>query len=122
MSHQKKTFLTILGGAKVRHKIAVIQHLLGKVNTLIVGGAMAYTFLKAQGQPVGKSRVEDDKLDLAKQILQEAKSRKVKFLLPIDHVVADRFDANARAQTVKTIPDNLMGLDIGPESVELFSE
>jgi len=122
MSHPEKPFVAILGGAKVSDKIAVIQHLLGKVNTLIVGGAMAYTFLKAQGQPVGKSRVEDDKLDLAKKILQDAKSHNVKFLLPVDHVVADRIDANAKAQTVKTIPENLMGLDIGPESAELFSE
>ena len=122
MSHPEKPFVAILGGAKVSDKIAVIQHLLGKVNTLIVGGAMAYTFLKAQGQPVGKSRVEDDKLDLAQKILQDAKSHNVKFLLPVDHVVADRIDANAKAQTVKTIPENLMGLDIGPESAELFSE
>ena len=100
----------------------MIQNLLTKVDTLIVGGAMAYTFLKAQGQPVGKSRVEDDKLDLAKKILHEAKSHNVKFLLPIDHVVADRIDASAKAQIVKSIPENLMGLDIGPESVELFSE
>ena len=122
MSHPEKPFVAILGGAKVSDKIAVIQHLLSKVNTLIVGCAMAYTFLKAQGQPVGKSRVEDDKLDLAKKILQDAKSHNVKFLLPVDHVVADRIDANAKAQTVKTIPENLMGLDIGPESAELFSE
>ncbi len=103
-------------------KIGVIQNLISKVDTLIVGGAMAYTFLKAQGQTVGKSRVEEDKVDLARQLLQDAKARKVKFLLPVDHVVADRIDLNARVQTVKAIPDNLMGLDIGPESVELFSE
>jgi phosphoglycerate kinase len=122
MSHPEKPFIAILGGAKVSDKIGVIQHLMNKVDTLIIGGAMAYTFLKAQGQPVGKSRVEEDKLDLARQILQNAKARNVKFLLPVDHVVADRIDANARTQTVKTIPDNLMGLDIAPESIELFSE
>src|SRR5215475_3920523 len=122
MSHPEKPFIAILGGAKVSDKIAVIEHLLTKVDSLIVGGAMAYTFLKAQGQPVGKSRVEDDKLDLAKEILQSAKARDVKILLPVDHVVASGIDANARTQTVKTIPDGLMGLDIGPESVELFSE
>lgn len=122
MSHPEKPFIAILGGAKVSDKIGVIQNLLAKVDTLIVGGAMAYTFLKAQGQPVGKSRVEDDKLDLAKQLLQEAKTRNVKFLLPFDHVVAERIDANAKTQTVKTIPDGVMGLDIGPESVEAFSE
>jgi phosphoglycerate kinase len=122
MSHPEKPFVAILGGAKVSDKIAVIENLLNKVNALIVGGAMAYTFLKAQGQPVGKSRVEDDKVDLAKKILQDAKSRNVKFLLPVDHVVADKLEAGAKTQTVKSIPDNLMGLDIGPESVELFSD
>jgi phosphoglycerate kinase len=122
MSDPERPFVAILGGAKVSDKIAVIESLLAKVNVLIIGGAMAYTFLKAQGQPVGKSRVEDDKLDLARSILQEAKGKNVKLLLPVDHVVADRIDANARTQTVKAIPDNLMGLDIGPESIELFSE
>jgi phosphoglycerate kinase len=122
MSHPEKPFVAILGGAKVSDKLGVIDNLLTKVDTLIVGGAMAYTFLKAQGQPVGKSRVEEDKLDLAKKILQDAKSRNVKFLLPVDHVVAEKMDAGAKTQTVKSIPENLMGLDIGPESVELFSE
>src|SRR4029077_12417912 len=83
MEHPEKPFIAILGGAKVSDKIGVIQNLLTKVNTLIIGGAMAYTFLKAQGEQVGKSRVEEDKLDLAKQILQDAKARKVKFLLPV---------------------------------------
>lgn len=122
MSHPQKPFVAILGGAKVSDKIGVIQNLLAKVDTLIIGGAMAYTFLKAQGQVVGKSRVEDDKLDLAKQLLLDAKSRNVKFMLPVDHVVADRIDANATTQIVKTIPEGVMGLDIGPESVEAFSE
>src|SRR5947207_1714072 len=96
MSHPEPPFIAILGGAKVSDKIGVIQHLLTKVDTLIIGGAMAYTFLKAQGQPVGKSRVEEDKLDLARQILQDAKARKVKFLLPVDHIAADKFDAGAK--------------------------
>src|SRR5439155_19011070 len=122
MSHPEKPFIAILGGAKVSDKIGVIQNLLTKVDTLIIGGAMAYTFLKAQGQPVGRSRVEEDKLDLAKQLLQDAKSHKVNLLLPVDHVVADRIDASVKTQIVKTIPDGLMGLDIGPETVELFSE
>src|SRR6266487_251234 len=100
MSHPEKPFIAILGGAKVSDKIAVIQSLLTKVDSLIIGGAMAYTFMKAQGQPVGKSRVEDDKLDLANQILQAAKKRNVKFLLPLDHVVANHIDANARTQIV----------------------
>jgi phosphoglycerate kinase len=122
MSNPEKPFVAILGGAKVSDKIAVIESLLTKVNTLLVGGAMAYTFLKAQGHPVGKSRVEDDKLDLAKRILRDAETHGVKFLLPVDHVVADRIDANAKAQTTKKIPDDLMGLDIGRESAELFAE
>jgi phosphoglycerate kinase len=125
MQHPEKPFVAILGGAKVSDKIAVIENLLKKVDTLIIGGAMAYTFLKAQGVQVGKSRVEEDKLDLARQILADAKAKGVKFLLPVDHVVADKLDAGAKAQTIgngQTIPDNLMGLDIGPESVELFSE
>jgi len=125
MQHPEKPFVAILGGAKVSDKIAVIENLLKKVDTLIIGGAMAYTFLKAQGVQVGKSRVEEDKLDLAKQILADAKAKNVRFLLPLDHVVAEKLDASAKAQTVgkgQEIPDGLMGLDIGPESVELFSE
>ncbi|HEV2175183.1 MAG TPA: phosphoglycerate kinase [Terriglobales bacterium] len=125
MEHPEKPFLAILGGAKVSDKIAVIESLLKKVNTLIIGGAMAYTFLKAQGMKVGRSRVEEDKLDLALRILADAKARGVKFLLPVDHIAADKIDANARVQTIapgQPIPDNLMGLDIGPQSVELFTE
>jgi len=125
MEHPEKPFLAILGGAKVSDKIAVIQNLLKKVDTLIIGGAMAYTFLKAQGMQVGKSRVEEDKLDLARQILADAKAKGVKFLLPVDHIAADKIDANAKPQAIaqgQPIPENLMGLDIGPESVELFSE
>jgi phosphoglycerate kinase len=125
MEHPEKPFVAILGGAKVSDKIAVIESLLRKVDTLIVGGAMAYTFLKAQGVKVGKSRVEEDKLDLARQILADAKAKGVKFLLPVDHIVADKLEAGAKPQTIaagQSIPENLMGLDIGPESAELFSE
>ncbi len=122
MSHPEKPFVAILGGAKVSDKIAVIENLMKKVNTLIVGGAMAYTFLKVRGHAVGRSRVEDEKLELAKQILRDAETHGVKFLLPVDHVVADKIDANAKVQIVKDIPENMMGLDIGPQTVELFSE
>ena len=125
MEHPEKPFVAILGGAKVSDKIAVIENLLKKVDTLIVGGAMAYTFLKAQGQQVGKSRVEEDKLNLAVQILSDAKRRGVKFLLPVDHVVADKIDSNAKPQTIaqgQPIPENLMGLDIGPATIDAFSE
>ena len=90
-----KPFVAILGGAKVSDKIPVIRNLLHKVDSLIIGGGMAYTFLKAQGEHVGKSLVEEDKIELAKQLLQEAKTRKLKLLLAVDHVVADKVDANA---------------------------
>jgi phosphoglycerate kinase len=125
MEHPEKPFIAILGGAKVSDKIGVIQNLLTKVDALIIGGAMAYTFLKAQGQKVGRSRVEEDKLDVAREILKQAKSRNVKLLLPVDHIAADKIDASAKPHTIavgEPIPDNLMGLDIGPETVEQFSE
>jgi phosphoglycerate kinase len=121
----EKPFVAILGGAKVSDKIPVINHLLGKVDSLIIGGGMAYTFLKALGEQVGKSLVEEDKLDLAKQLLQEAKTRKLKLLLPIDHVAADKVDANAHITKVdqgQPIPANLMALDIGLKTVESFEE
>lgn len=121
----ERPFVAILGGAKVSDKIGVIQHLLSKVDVLIVGGGMAYTFLKAQGQAVGKSLVEEDKVQLAKDLLQQAKAHKVKLLLPTDHVIADRVDANAITKIVgpsQPIPDNMMALDIGPETIETFSE
>ncbi|MGO9126893.1 MAG: phosphoglycerate kinase [Terriglobales bacterium] len=125
MQHPEKPFVAILGGAKVSDKIAVIENLLTKVDVLIIGGAMAYTFLKAQGAEVGKSRVEDDKLDLARQIIRDAKKRGVRLLLPLDHLVADRIELNAVTHIIdatKPIPPNMMGLDIGPKSVEEFSE
>jgi len=125
MHHPEEPFVAILGGAKVSDKIGVIEHLMTKVDALIIGGAMAYTFLKAQGHQVGKSRVEDDKLDLARKILQDAKARNVKLLLPVDHVVADRIDVNAVVHIVngnQPIPPNMMGLDIGPQSIEEFAE
>jgi phosphoglycerate kinase len=121
----ERPFLAILGGAKVSDKIGVIKNLLGKVDVLIVGGGMAYTFLKAQGHSVGKSLVEEDKVPLAKDLLQQAKTRKVRFLLPTDHVIADRVDANALTKIVgpgQPIPDNMMALDIGPETIETFSD
>ena len=125
LQNPEEPFIAILGGAKVSDKIAVIQNLMSKVDTLLIGGAMAYTFLKAQGEQVGKSRIEEDRLDLARQLLQEAKDHKLKFLLPVDHVVADRIDVNAVVHIVNSgqpIPPNMMGLDIGPQTIELFSE
>jgi len=123
--HPEKPFVAILGGAKVSDKIGVIEHLMSKVDALLIGGAMAYTFLKAEGKQVGKSRVEEDKLDLARKILHDAKSRNVKILLPVDHVVADRIEVNAITHVVNgnsAIPANMMGLDIGPKTVEEYAE
>ena len=124
LRHPERPFIAILGGAKVSDKIGVIRNLLDKVDVLIIGGGMAYTFLKAQGEPVGKSLVEEDKVELARQLLKEAKSHKLKFLLPTDHVVAEKIDANAIVQTVASghIPANMMALDIGPKTIEAFTE
>lgn len=125
LEHPEQPFVAILGGAKVSDKINVIRNLMSKVNALIIGGGMAYTFLKAQGEQVGKSLVEEDKLDLARQLLQEAKTHKLKFLLPTDHLIADRIDANALTKIVnigEPIPANMMALDIGPKTIETFTE
>jgi phosphoglycerate kinase len=125
LRYPEDPFIAVLGGAKVSDKIGVIQNLMDKVDALIIGGAMAYTFLKAQGIEVGKSRVEEDKLDLARQILTQAKESKLKFLLPVDHIVASKIEANAVVRTVKPgqpIPGDMMGLDIGPQTAELFSD
>jgi 3-phosphoglycerate kinase len=111
----EKPFLAILGGAKVSDKILIVQQLARKVDALLVGGGMAYTLLKAQGKPVGSSKVESDKLEVARKILSSAR-----VVLPVDHVAADRFDAAARTQVVENVPDGWMGLDIGPRTVELF--
>ncbi len=125
LEHPEEPFVAILGGAKVSDKIGVIQNLLNKVNALIIGGGMAYTFLKAQGQEIGKSLLEADKIDLAKQLLAEAKKRNLKFLLPVDHVVASKPEANAVIQQIgegQPIPADKMALDIGPKTIEIFSE
>jgi phosphoglycerate kinase len=125
LEHPERPFVAILGGAKVSDKIGVIQNLLTKVDALIIGGGMAYTFLKAEGQPVGRSLVEGDKIQLAKDLLKQARERNIKFLLPTDHVIADRIEANALTKIVgsgQSIPDNMMALDIGPETIEAFSE
>ena len=125
LQHPEEPFIAILGGAKVSDKIGVIQNLMNKVNTLIIGGGMAYTFLKAQGQEIGKSLVETDKIELAKGLLAEARKRNIKFLLPIDHVVASKVEANAVVQQIgegQPIPADKMALDIGPKTIELFAE
>ena len=115
-------FTVVMGGAKVSDKIAVILSLLERCNHLIIGGAMAYTFLKFRGEAVGTSRVEEDKLDLVESIYRNAESRKVTIHLPTDHVCAAEFDRDATPQVVDAIPDGLMGLDIGPASTAAFAE
>ncbi len=123
LHNPSRPFIAILGGAKVSDKIGVIRNLMDKVDALIIGGGMAYTFLKARGEPVGKSLLEEDKLDLARQLLNETQERKLKFLLPVDHVVAAKPEEHARSSIVgegQPIPDDMMGLDIGPKTRELF--
>ena len=122
LANPEKPFLSILGGAKVSDKVLVINNLLEKVDALIIGGAMAYTLMKADGQKVGISRVEEDKLDVAREVLAKAKEKKVKLLLPIDHVCAKQFDVTAADGTFDVIPDDMMGLDIGPKSIALFKD
>ena len=120
-----RPFVAILGGAKVSDKIQVIENLLSKVDAILIGGGMAYTFLKAQGLDVGKSLVETDKLDVARHVLATAKEKGVRFLLPVDHVLANRFAPDARTRTVGNVeafPADWMALDIGPLTVDLFAK
>ena len=112
--------VAILGGAKVSDKIGLIRNLLTKVDAILIGGAMAYTFLKAQGVAVGRSLVEDDKLDLARELLAEAAQKGVKIVLPSDHIVASAPDPDATPHTVAEIPSEMMGLDIGPDTAAAF--
>ena len=119
----KRPFVAVLGGAKVSDKINVINNLLEKADTIIIGGGMAYTFKKAQGFEVGKSLLEADRLDYAKDMIAKAEAKGVKFLLPVDNYCAAEFSADAESVLVENdIPDDLMGMDIGPKTVALFSE
>jgi phosphoglycerate kinase len=123
LTQPDKPFVAIIGGAKVSDKINVIESLMDKADAILIGGGMAYTFLRAQGQQTGKSLVEEDKIDVAKAALVKAKAKGVKFLLPIDHVLADRFDAHAKVTHFEghgPFPADLMALDIGPKTVALF--
>ena len=119
-----KPQVAIIGGAKVSSKIAVLESLLKNASALVIGGGMAYTFLKAQGHKVGISLVEDDFIDTAKKLLSDAEAKGVKIVLPVDHVAADKFDANATPVAVSgvDIPDNLMAMDVGPKTIELYKE
>jgi phosphoglycerate kinase len=123
LAKPERPFVAILGGAKVSDKVGVITNLLAKVDALLIGGAMSYTFYRAKGLPVGTSLVEEDKVDLAKDILRQAAERKVKLLLPVDHVIADAFDAKANTKTVGEagILDGWMALDVGPKTSELYA-
>ncbi len=124
LENPKRPFVAILGGAKVSDKIGVIENLLDKVDTLIIGGGMAYTFFKAQGMTIGSSLCEEDKIDLAKKMLDDAKAKGVNMLLPVDNVVANKFAEDADWQIVDDyhIEEGWMGLDIGPETQKLFSD
>jgi len=125
LTEPDKPFVAIIGGAKVSDKIQVIDNLLDKADAIIIGGGMAYTFLNAQGQATGKSLVETDKLDVAKSALEKAKAKGVRFLLPVDHVLADKFAPDARTQLFSgtgAFPADLMALDIGPKSIALFED
>ncbi|CAN1750028.1 Phosphoglycerate kinase, chloroplastic [Linum perenne] len=124
VSNPKKPFAAIVGGSKVSSKIGVIESLLGKVDVLLLGGGMIFTFYKAQGKKVGSSLVEEDKIELATSLFEKAKSKGVSLLLPTDVVIADKFaaDANSKVVPASEIPDGWMGLDIGPDSIKTFSE
>ncbi len=120
----KKPFAAILGGAKVSDKIGVIENLLKKVDIIIIGGGMAYTFLKAKGISIGSSKLEADKVETAKSLLKKAVEKGVKIILPVDHIISDKIDANAniKEQPKEDIPDGWMGVDIGPKTIELFKQ
>ena len=124
LENPARPFVAILGGAKVSDKIGVIDSLLEKVDTLIIGGGMAYTFFKSLGYTVGKSICEEDKLVLAKELMEKAKAKGIKFVLPIDNVIAQEISPDADAKVINSdeIPDDWEGLDIGPKTIELFKE
>ncbi len=123
VTNPAKPMTAIIGGAKVSSKIAVLESLLKNASTLIIGGGMAYTFLKAQGHSIGKSLVEDDFIDTAKDLLAKAAEKKVKILLPVDHVAAAEFaDKDPVAVDAIDLPENLMGMDVGPKTVALYKD
>ncbi len=124
LADPKRPFVAILGGAKVSDKITVIENLLSKVDVILIGGGMAYTFLKAQGFEIGSSLVEEDRIDLARELLEKAKGSGVDFLLPIDHLATSSFAADSPAEIARNenFPAGKMGLDIGPESITLYAQ
>jgi phosphoglycerate kinase len=123
ISNPERPFVAVLGGAKVSDKIEVVEDLMKLADAMLIGGAMAYTFLKSQGLPVGKSLVENDKLDLARGLLDEARKRNFRLLLPLDHVLAESPDSGAtRITDIANTPEGWMGLDIGPKTIALFGQ
>jgi phosphoglycerate kinase len=124
MHHSESPFTAILGGAKVSDKIEIIENLLNKANNIIIGGGMAYTFLKAQGNDIGSSLCEEDKLDLANEILEKARAKNVSFYIPVDSIIANKFSNDADTKTVDNnqIEKGWMGLDIGPKAVKDFTQ
>ncbi|MBU4305956.1 MAG: phosphoglycerate kinase [Candidatus Omnitrophica bacterium] len=121
VENPERPLVTILGGAKVSDKIKMIENMMDKVNCFLIGGGMAYTFLKAQGKEIGNSKVEEDKLDLARMILKKAQGKNISVILPVDNIAADAFKEDAATQIVgEEIPQGWMGLDIGPKTVEMF--
>jgi len=123
IENPQKPFMVILGGAKVSDKIGVIENLLSKCNAILIGGGMAYTFLKSQGKPIGNSKLEKDKIDLAKSILDKAGAAKVEIILPIDHLVVDNIDEKAKTEIVgENIPEGKIAVDIGPKTIALFKD
>ncbi|HKW62471.1 MAG TPA: phosphoglycerate kinase [Candidatus Acidoferrum sp.] len=124
ISNPARPFVAILGGAKVSDKIEVVENLMKIADAMLIGGGMAYTFLKADGHPIGKSLVENDKLDLAKRLRNEAQQKRFALLLPVDHVVGAEFKADTAAKTVSVhdTPDGWMGLDIGPKTIETYKQ
>ena len=123
INNPKRPLVAILGGAKVSDKIKVIENLIEKCDTIIIGGGMAYTFLKSLGKEVGDSLLESDRIELAKSLLEKAKAKGVKLLLPVDNIIADAFDNNANTKVAEgNIPEGWQGLDIGPKTIKLFSD
>jgi phosphoglycerate kinase len=123
VENPKRPFVAILGGAKVKDKIKVIDNLLNKVDAILVGGGMAYTFLKAKGKTIGNSKLDKDGFETAKSAIDKAAKKNIPLILPVDNVIGDKFDASAASKVVgEDIPDGWMGLDIGPKTVKLFED
>ena len=123
VANPQKPFMVILGGAKVSDKIGVIENLLPRCDAIIIGGGMSYTFLKAQGKAIGNSKLEKDKIDLAKSILDKAKDLNKEIVLPIDHIVVDTVGPDAKSEIAgESIPDGKIAVDIGPKTIKLFED